>query len=132
MKKQTMRKQLASGSGKPKATVDKRQTSRIIPTKTAKQTSRSRMDIFYKHFSFIMSISFRYQPFVVVSVNLRGKVSIVDHVSSFLEQEKYPTTSLDENCVGFELRMDRNYNVDLRRTYLALKLKLVKGLGYET
>ena len=28
--------------------------------------------------------------------------------------------------------MDRNHYVDLRQTYLALKLKLVKGRGYET
>ena len=28
--------------------------------------------------------------------------------------------------------MDRNYYVDLRQTYLALKLKLVRGRGYET
>ena len=28
--------------------------------------------------------------------------------------------------------MNRNYFVDLRQAYLALKLKLVKGCGYET
>ena len=48
------------------------------------------------------------------------------------EQEIYPTTSLDENCIEFEFQTDRNYYVDLRQTYLALKLKLVKGRGYET
>ena len=48
------------------------------------------------------------------------------------EQEIYPTTSLDENCIEFEFQTDRNYYVDLRQTYLALKLKLVKGRGHET
>ena len=48
------------------------------------------------------------------------------------EQEIYPTTSLDENCIEFEFQTDRNYYVDLRQTFLALKLKLVRGRGYET
>ena len=44
----------------------------------------------------------------------------------------YPTTSVDENCIVFEFQTDGNYYVDLRLTYLALKLKLVRGCGYET
>ena len=79
-----------------------------------------------------MSSSFRYQRFVAVSKNLGGKVPVVDDVLSSHEQVIYPTTSLDENCIEFEFQMDRNYYVDLRQTYLALKLKLVRGLGYET
>ena len=79
-----------------------------------------------------MSSNFRYQPFVAVSGNLGGKVPIVDDVLSFHEQEIYPTISLDENCIDFEFQTDRNYHVDLRQTYLALKLKLVRGCGYET
>ena len=43
----------------------------------------------------------------------------------------YPTNSLDGNCIVFEFQRDRNYYVDLRQTYLALKLKFVKGRGYE-
>ena len=79
-----------------------------------------------------MSSSFRYQPFVAVSGNLGGKVPVVDDVLSSQEQEIYPTTSLDENCAEFLFQTDLNYYVDLRQTYLALKLKLVKGRGYET
>ena len=79
-----------------------------------------------------MSSAFRYQPFVAVSGSLGGKVPVVDDVLSSHEQEIYPTTSLDENCIEFEFQADRNYYVDLRQTYLALKLKLVKGRGYET
>ena len=48
------------------------------------------------------------------------------------EQEIYPTTSVDESCIEFEFQTDRNYYVNLRQTYLALKLKLVRGRGYET
>ena len=60
------------------------------------------------------------------------KVPVVDDVLSSHEQEIYPTTSLDENCIDFEFQTDRNYYVDLRQTYLAVKLKLVWGRYYET
>ena len=43
-----------------------------------------------------------------------------------------PTTSLDENCIEFGFQTDRNYYVNLRQSFLALKLKFVKGLGYDT
>ena len=48
------------------------------------------------------------------------------------EQEICLNTSLDENCIEFEFETDRNYYVDLRQTYLALKLRFVRGRGYET
>ena len=66
-----------------------------------------------------------------MSGNLGGKVPIVDDVLSSHEQEFYPTTSLDENCIEFEFQTDRNYYVDLRQSFLALKLKFVKGRGYD-
>ena len=65
--------------------------------------------------------NFRYQPFVAVSGNLVGKVPIVDDVLSSHEQEIYPTTSLDENCIEFDFQTDRNYYVDLRQSFLALE-----------
>ena len=67
-----------------------------------------------------------------MSGNLEGKVPIVDDVLLSLEQESYPTTSLDENCLEFEFQTDRNYYVDLRQSFLALKLQFVKGRGYDT
>ena len=76
--------------------------------------------------------NFRYQPFVAVSGNIRGKVPIDDDILSSHEQEIYPTTSLDENCIEFEFQMDRTYYVDLRQSFLVLKLKFVKGRGYDT
>ena len=69
---------------------------------------------------------------MAVSGNLGGKVPIVDDVLSSHEQEIYPTTSLDENCIEFEFQTDRNYNVELRQSFLALKLIFVKGRGYDT
>ena len=69
---------------------------------------------------------------MAVSGNLGGKVPVVDDVLSSHEQETYPTTSLDKNCIEFEFQTDRNYYVDLRQSSLALKLKFVKGRGYDT
>ena len=76
--------------------------------------------------------NFRYQLFVAVSGNLGGKFPIVDDVLSSHEKEIYPTTSLDKNCVEFEFQTDWNYYVDLRQSFLALKLKFVRGRGYDT
>ena len=76
--------------------------------------------------------NFLYQPFVAVSGNLGGKVPIVDYALSSQEQEIYPTISLDENRIVFDFQTDRNYYVDLRQSFLALKLKFVKGRGYDT
>ena len=69
---------------------------------------------------------------MAVSGNLGGKVAIVDDVLSLHEQEIYPTSSLDENCTEFAFQTDRNYYVVLRQSLLALKLKFLKGRGYDT
>ena len=69
---------------------------------------------------------------MAVSGSLGGKVPIVDDVLSSHEQEIHPNTSLDENCINFEFQTDRNYNVDWRQFFLALKLQFVKGRGYDT
>ena len=79
-----------------------------------------------------MSSNFRYKPFVAVSRNLGGKVAVADDVLSSVEQEIYRTASLNKNCIEFQFLTHRNYYVDLRQTYLAFKLKLVSGCGYET
>ena len=76
--------------------------------------------------------NFRYQPFVAVSGKPGVKIPVVDDVLSSHEQENYPTTSLDENSIEFEFHTDRNVYVGLRQTYLALKIKLVKGRGLDT
>ena len=78
-----------------------------------------------------MLSNFRSQPFVEVSGNLAEKVSVVDDALSSQEQEIYLTTSIDKNCIEFESQTDRNYYLDWRQTYVALKLEFVKGRGYE-
>ena len=79
-----------------------------------------------------MSSNFRYLPFVAVSGNLGGKIPIVNDVLSSHEQKIYRTTSLEEKCIDFEFQTDRNHYVDLRQTYLALKLKFVRGCSDKT
>ena len=79
-----------------------------------------------------MSSNFRYQTYVAVSGSIAGKVPVVYDVLLFHEQEICPTTSIDERWLEFEIQVDRNCYVDLRHTYLALKLKCVKCRGYET
>ena len=73
--------------------------------------------------------NFRYQPLVAFSGNPGVKVPVVGDVLSPHEQENYPTTSLGENNLEFEFQTDRNLHVVLRQTYLALKIKLIKGRG---
>ncbi len=58
-----------------------------------------------------------------------GKVAVVYDVLSFHEQEIYPTTSLDENCIEFEFQTHQNFSGDLIQTYLALILNFVNGRG---
>ena len=77
-------------------------------------------------------IKFGYQPFVPVSGKPGVKVQVVDDVLSSHEQETYPTTSLYENSIEFEFQTDGNVYVDLRQTYLALKIQLVNGRGFDT
>ena len=76
--------------------------------------------------------TFRYQPFVTVSGNPGVKVPVADDVLSSHEPEIYPTTSLDENSLEFKFQTDCNVYVDLRQTYLALKIDLIKGRGFDT
>ena len=76
--------------------------------------------------------NFRYQPNVAVSGNLGGKVLVADDVLSSHEQQLNATTSLDVNSIEFEFQTYRNYNIDLRQSYSALKVKLVNGRGYHT
>ena len=69
---------------------------------------------------------------MAVSGNLGEKVPVVDDVLLSHDQKIYLITSLDDNCIEFEIQTDRNYFIDLRQTYLALKMKFVKSRRYET
>ena len=60
------------------------------------------------------------------------KVPVADDVLSSHEHEIYTTTSVDENSIQFEFQTDRKTYVDLRQTYLAPKIKLFKGRGFDS
>ena len=75
---------------------------------------------------------FRYQPFVAAFGNPGMEVPTPDDVFFSHEQEVYPITFLHENSNKFEFLTDRNVYVDLGQTDLALKIKLVKGRGFDT
>ena len=76
--------------------------------------------------------NFRYQTFVAVSGNPCVKVPVVDSMLSSHEQEVHSITFFGENSIEFDFQTDRNVYVDLRQTYLALKIKLVEGRGLNT
>ena len=72
-----------------------------------------------------------YQSFVGVSGIPGVKIPVVDNALPCHEQEYHPTTSLDENSFEFEFRINCIVYVDLRLTYLTLKIKLVKRHGFD-
>ena len=79
-----------------------------------------------------MSSRFWHQTFLAGPGNPEGRVSVNDDALSSREQEIFSTTSLDGNCIEFEFQIDRNYYGNLRQTYLALTLIMVKGGVYDT
>ena len=91
-----------------------------------------REQIFSQNLLLVMSKKFRKQTFMAVSGNLGGKIPVVDNVLAYHEQDIYTTTSLDSNFEQFEFQTNWNFYVDFRQKYLALKLKVVEGRGYET
>ena len=121
--RQTLRKQLEGGKQK-----------RSSPIKKLKGSSRSRRFIFTNFEKYLMTDlnNFWKQLFVTVSVIPGVKVRVLDDLLSSHEQEIYPTTYFIEKSIEFEFETDRNFHVDLRQTYLALKIKLVKRSGFNT
>ena len=47
-------------------------------------------------------------------------------------KEFIPQKSFDDNSIEIEFETDRKFYVDLRQTYLALKIKLVNGRCFDT
>ena len=54
---------------------------------------------------------------MAVSGNFGGKVPVVYDVLLSHEQEVYPTTSLDENCIEFDFKTDQNFYDVLRQSH---------------
>ena len=91
-------------------------------------------ETFQQLFLIFKSSHSQYQSFLAASGTLGRKVPAVDIILLSHEQEIYrSTTSLDEVCILFEFRTGRNYYVDFmtEKHVLGLKLKFVKGGGYE-
>ena len=127
MGRQTLRKQLGSGSRQKTA-------RRVIPSKSAKQTSQSRR-VFYTNIFHQSFRQFLVPSFSGFSASLGGNVSRVYNILSSQEQNFYPTVSLNKNCKNckeLKFQRDLNIHVGLRQTSLASKLKFVKGWEYET
>ena len=129
--RQTLRKQLVSGSRKKKGAIGVRQAS-----SHSNKIFKTNHSVVVKTFLQTFVINHVEQFSVPTCCGSFWKsyreVPVVDDVVSSHEQELYPTTSLDENCIEFNFQTDRSFYVDLRRTYLVVKLKLVRGCGYET
>ena len=66
---------------------------------------------------------------MAVSENPAGNVPLVDDVLSSDEKKLHHTTSPDENCIESDFQTDLFIYVDLRKTYLAFKLKLANDRG---
>ena len=119
--KRDFEKQLGSGRRK-------RRSSRGFPTNSEKQTSRARRDTFT--FFGINCLELFSDPTVCGCYwKSCREFPVVDDVFSFHEKELYPKNSLDENCIEFHFRPDRNNYVELIQTDLALKPKFIMGPG---
>lgn len=66
------------------------------------------------------------QQFTSSCLELFDRVPILDPIQSSHVQEVYPKTSLTESSLEFEYQTDRNVFLDMRETYLSLRIKLLK------
>ena len=70
---------------------------------------------------------FRYGAFTNSSLEIFDKVPVLETIMSSYTQKVFPSTSLDESSIEFEVETDRNLYLDMRDTHLSLKLQLFKG-----
>ena len=71
--------------------------------------------------------SFSVQDSTNSSLEIFDKVPVLETIMSSHTQEVLPSISLDERSFELEFETDRNLYVDMRDTYLSLKLQLFKG-----
>ena len=73
------------------------------------------------------SSHFRYGAFTNSSLEIFvKKVPVLETIMSSYTQEVFPSTSLDESSIEFEIETDRNLYLDMRDTHLSLKFQLFK------
>ena len=70
---------------------------------------------------------FLYGAFKNSSLEIFDNVPVLETIMSSYTQEVFPSTSLNESSFEFEFETDRNLYLDMRDTYLSLKLQLFKG-----
>ena len=70
---------------------------------------------------------FWYGVFTNSSLEIFDKVPVLETIMSSYTQKVFPINSVDESSIEFEFETDRNIYLDMRDTYLSLKLQLFKG-----
>ena len=70
---------------------------------------------------------FWYGAFRNSSLETFDKVPVLETIMSSYTQGVFPSTSLDESSIEFEIETDRNIYLDMRDTHLGFKLHLFKG-----
>lgn len=61
------------------------------------------------------------------SLDLFDKIPILEPIQWSNSQQTFPTNSLNEASIDFQLETDRNVFLDLQETYILLKVRLKKG-----
>ena len=62
------------------------------------------------------------------SLDLFEKVSLLEQIQWSNEQQTFPTNSLNEASIEFQLETDRNIFIDLQEIYIYLKIRMKNGL----
>ena len=77
------------------------------------------------------SSQFWYGAFTNSSLEIFDKVPVLETIISSYTQEVFPSTSLDESSIEFEIETDRNLYLCMRDTNLSLKLQLFETRLFE-
>ena len=71
--------------------------------------------------------NFRYEHITNSCLEIFDKIPVLEPIESSHTQEVYPSTSLDESSIEFELETDRSIYLDMRDIHLQIKVGLQKG-----
>ena len=66
--------------------------------------------------------NFRYGHFTNTCLEMFHKIPVLEPIEPSHVQEVYPSTSLDESSIEFEIETDRSIYLDMRDIYLQIKL----------
>ena len=74
---------------------------------------------------------FRYGAFTNSSWEIFDKVPVLETIMSSYTQKIFPSTSLDESSIEFEIETDRNLYLDMRDTHQLFKGRLFDAFKKE-